>query len=172
VPELWRAGERRILALAACAAAAAFSLASLPLLDPVPYRVGALTNMGSVRYQQGRDEEADAYYQQALAANPESADLQFHIAALRMRQGRLTDAELHLRQMLEVDDGDFRGHSLLVSVLRQLGRPEEAAVHRRRAAQLNPEPGRRSRFHGRSGQDRLDALRERARGEAAPQADP
>lgn len=162
-PGLWREDPAR-LARAGAAGLAVFAIASLPLVDPLPYRMGTLLNMGIVRFEQGRHAEAEDYYRRALAAHEASADLHFHLAALRVAQDRLPEAEQHLRRMLEIDDRDFRGHSLLVSVLRRLGRHEEAGVHRRRAAALNPEPGRRARFHGRSGQERLERLRERLRG--------
>ena len=85
-----------------------------------------------------RPVEAERYLLRAEQVQPDHPDLQYGLAVLRVRQERMEDAESHLRHMLALEDEDFRGHMLLASVLKEMGRRDEARRHRRRAHELDP----------------------------------
>jgi Flp pilus assembly protein TadD len=80
-----------------------------------------------------------------VAIPHESADLHFHVAALRMKQKRPDDAERELRRMLAVDARDFRGHRLLAQILTARGDKKEANRHLRESIRLDPGRHRRGR---------------------------
>ena len=133
------------LAAPAAVFALAAGVANLSLFDRERMSQVAWINLGNAMLHERRSDVADGYLARALAIPHESADLHFHVAALRLQQRRTEEAETHLRQMLALDPTDWRGHRLLAEVLRRRGADEEARHHLREGIRLDPvrqRPGR------------------------------
>ena len=128
----------RALAAPGAALVVAAGIANLPLFDREVLSQTAWLNLGNIMLREERLDEAERHLARAAAVPHESADLHFHLAALRMKQERPGDAETELRTMLAIDPTDFRGHRLLAQVLRSQGRREEAMEHLRESVRLDP----------------------------------
>jgi 4-amino-4-deoxy-L-arabinose transferase-like glycosyltransferase len=135
----WRqlAVPTTVLLLGAC-------VSNLSLFDREAMTQTTWLNLANIMLREDRLEEADGYLERASSIAHESADLHFHLAALRFRQSR-PEAEEHLRRMLVLDPTDFRGHRLLAQVLQAEGRRQEAKQHLRESIRLNPDRARRGR---------------------------
>lgn len=64
-----------------------------------PTHPAPLTNLGNLRTEQGRLEEALPLYQQALSYDPDYANAHHNLAVAYRRLGRLDDAVRHLKQV-------------------------------------------------------------------------
>ncbi len=139
------AGEWRGLGVPAAALVVGALVSNLTIFDRQVLGQVAWVNLGNVMVRDGRLQEADDYLARAAAIPHESADLHFHLAALRMKQDRPEDAEHHLRRMLALDPTDFRGHRLLAQLLRARGDKQAANHHARESVRLDPGRKRRGR---------------------------
>lgn len=142
---LARTRDWRRLAAPAAALALGAALSNLPLFDREILSQTAWVNLGNAMLRNGRLAAADDYLERARSIPHESADLHFHLAALRLKQDRRHEAESHLRRMLELDETDYRGHRLLGQLLRDRGEREQANRHLRESVRLDPQRRRRGR---------------------------
>ncbi len=138
VPARLRERSHAALAWAAGAVLIVGLLCNYPLLEEERFAATAYTNLGATMLSRARPDEAEAFLVRAESIQPDHADLQYNLAVLRVRQERMAEAEVHLRHMIALKDEDFRGHMLLASVLKHMGRKDEARRHRRRADELDP----------------------------------
>lgn len=118
-------------------------------------RIDELLLAGSAHRALGQAEEADAVYQQALALDPESADVRTDIAELRLEQGRVKDARDLIVGVLK-QKPDF-GPALLLrgQVELQAGRFADAEATFR---QIVDTQGKRGSLYFQAESQRIDAL--------------
>lgn len=88
-------------------------------------------------HRSGRLEDAARLYRQALAHNPNLADVWRELATALRGLGRPGEAAEALRQLVCLRP-TADSHSRLANQLRQLGRADEALPHYQRAAELAP----------------------------------
>jgi tetratricopeptide (TPR) repeat protein len=119
----------------------ALPLTNCSLLDEGEMRAASYLNLAGIMLNERREQEAEPYLARAAALQPENPDLHFHYAVLHYREGRFEQAEESLREMIRLEETDVRGHRLLASTLKRLGRKEEALRVHRRAMELDPDRG-------------------------------
>jgi predicted O-linked N-acetylglucosamine transferase (SPINDLY family) len=111
-------------------------------LEAAPDFAPALYNLGMVRHETGRLEEAEACFRRLLALQPRDAEALFHLGALLQKRLRLDEAADVFRRALEVAPQDYHLWMRLGAVLvakftdKSLG---EAEACFRKAAGLRPE---------------------------------
>jgi predicted O-linked N-acetylglucosamine transferase (SPINDLY family) len=128
-----------------------------------PEEVNGLLNQGLEAHRQGRFQEAEERYRQAMLAGGEAGrEGRFLCGTLLLQLGRLPEAVALLSQSAEESPGDYRSWLNLGEALRLAGRLEEAGQAARQALLLAPALpaaqvllGNLDRAAGRS----LDALR-------------
>lgn len=97
----------------------------------------------------GRLDEAEAAYERALAASPESGFLYRELAGVEQQRGSVDDALAHARRAIELDRNDAAAHAIAGAILEGRGdyaaaaaefetaaALEETAAYRTRAAEL------------------------------------
>ncbi len=107
-------------------------------LEEMSLRAVAYMNFGGIMIEEQRYDEAEVYLLRALELNPNYADLEFHLAVLRLGQGRGPAAERHLRRVLQLAESNVRAHLMLAELLEETGHREEAVQHRKRAVEIDP----------------------------------
>jgi protein O-mannosyl-transferase len=103
----------------------------------------ALFEIGTIKFQQARFDEAAFYYQKALQYPAESKTLaQIHnnLSVLQMQQGRLAEAEKHFHESLALDPGSARHRIAFGWLLAKEGRYGEAIAQYTEAMQGTPDP--------------------------------
>lgn len=93
--------------------------------DP-PLLSQAHFELGNIRTQQERYEEAIPHYQRAIAGNPTLKEAYFNLGTALGRLGQFTEAALAARRALELDPGDSRARAAEVTALLLAG--EDARV--------------------------------------------
>jgi tetratricopeptide (TPR) repeat protein len=111
----------------------------LRTLEKNPRATLALNNLGNLRLQQGRLDEAAACLDGALAVQPDAPDVLSNLGAVRLRQGRVEEAIRVLNRALALEPGSTEANNNLGTALLQAGRPEEAVPHFQRVAELQPQ---------------------------------
>jgi Flp pilus assembly protein TadD len=104
-----------------------------------PDSSGAFTDLGLVRYLQGRTEEAIAAYNQALQIKPDSPETRYNLGRALADQGKFEEAIGEYRRSLQIRPDDARTHSSLGALLATHGQLDEAVTQYRRALQLKPD---------------------------------
>jgi Flp pilus assembly protein TadD len=99
----------------------------------------AHTDLGFALLQQGRVDEANVHFQQALQIRPGYADAHFNLGVALFRKGNVDEAIAHFQQALEIKPDDAEAHLALGNALLQQGRVEEAMVHFRTALEIEPD---------------------------------
>jgi tetratricopeptide (TPR) repeat protein len=98
----------------------------------------ALHWLGVIVYQTGRPEEAFIYWQQAIALNPNDANLHNSLGAALMEQGNLEQAADHLQQAIALNPNHVFAYSNLANLLLNQGNVEGAITHFQQVMVLNP----------------------------------
>lgn len=93
----------------------------------------------------GRLDEAEAAYERAIAASPESGLLYRELGAVEYRRGNLDEALGHAYQAISLDRTDAAAHALAGSVLESRGELARAAAEYDTAAALDPGAAYRTR---------------------------
>jgi tetratricopeptide (TPR) repeat protein len=91
-----------------------------------PDDAGARNNLGNALAEQGRLQEAEAQFREALRLVPAYDDPHFNLAHTLVREGRVAEAIPHYEAALAVRPGDARYRYALGAALRQMGRISEA----------------------------------------------
>jgi tetratricopeptide (TPR) repeat protein len=115
------------------------------ILNLNPKEALALNLMGIVRAEQGRTNEAESLFKQALAASPRLAGAHVNLGLLYISQNNLGQAVNELEQALLIDASRNDATTGLVAALRRLaaaavaaGEREKALAHLLRARTLVP----------------------------------
>jgi predicted negative regulator of RcsB-dependent stress response len=78
-----------------------------------------------------------AEYKNALAINPDSAEVQYYLGAWLLQQGQIDEAIGHLQKGLKINPDDCEAHVKLGTALFEKGRADEASVQFQMALRLN-----------------------------------
>ena len=100
---------------------------------------GALSNLGNTLAKQGRRHEAVARFEQALAIEPDSADVHSNLGVVYAMLGEPERAKARHRRALELEPDWVAPHYNLGSLLVSLGDPEAGRRHLERALELDPQ---------------------------------
>jgi tetratricopeptide (TPR) repeat protein len=146
------------LALVAGAALAALG-ARLPRRVAVASAAALALALGiaTLRYSAAWADEPRLFRLAAERA-PESAKVQYKLAALALAGGRLDEAGAAVERALTISPGFARAHLLQAEVLRRLGRADDEVAALRRALEADPDEGDALYAMGRLARDagRLD----------------
>jgi protein O-GlcNAc transferase len=96
-------------------------------------------DLGNRLHQSGRSSEAVTWYQRAIDAAPDQAELHSNLAAAWMNLGRFADARPALEKAVALDPSLGIAHCNLGTTLHALGKIPEALDAYRRAAYLTPD---------------------------------
>lgn len=88
--------------------------------------------------QQGKLNEAVAWYRRALTSDPASADAHYLLGNTLIQQGKFDEAEAHYRRAVALNPHFAEAHNNLGNVLKRHSKLDEAATHYRRATILKP----------------------------------
>jgi protein O-GlcNAc transferase len=103
------------------------------------WQVAALVREAAAHLEAGRQAEALALYERALAAAPRDAGMLFTFGSLALRLGDAARAATHLRQATKRNPKLPTYHLQLGNALLALGRLDDAAIAVRRALELAPD---------------------------------
>lgn len=98
----------------------------------------ALRSLGAEHLQQGRLDEAEAAYREALELEPDFAEAHFKLGNILFAMDRLDAAEACYRRAVELDPDYVKALYNLGNTLRQTGRLDEAEHCYRRVAAIDP----------------------------------
>lgn len=82
-------------------------------------RAVSMYNQGLTKHKQGRIRDAIAYYQRALAIDPNIRDLQYNLGLAYLSEKRYTDAEHSFSQVLRINPSDSQALSQLDVIARE-----------------------------------------------------
>ena len=101
-----------------------------------PQSLIALTNLGVVRYQQGKLEAAEVVLRKAVVVAPGDSGAWSLLGATHFRQGKLDVALEELSRAVALDSTNAEAHNFLGIVLSEKGKPVDAEQEVRRALEL------------------------------------
>ena len=99
------------------------------VLELNPSAAGALVNLGTIYYRQRKFAEAERYYIEAIAADPEYPLAQFNLGNLFDEQGRVGEALEHYRQALALNPNYADAHFNLALLCERMGDALKAVHH-------------------------------------------
>jgi tetratricopeptide (TPR) repeat protein len=108
------------------------------VVQKAPYNPRAYNNLGFAWFLQGRYEEADREYREALRRHPGYTAAEINLGILLVRQNQLSEAARHFRRAIQLDPTNARAHLNLANSLVQQNEAPEAISHLREALRLNP----------------------------------
>lgn len=116
---------------------------ALPLAEAMaerfPLHEISWTVLGTIFMQMGRNEEALASMQKALALSPGNPEAHNDLSLVLRNMGRLDEAEASCKNALRLNPDYAEAHYILGITLRDLGRMDEAGQSHRKAVLLEPE---------------------------------
>jgi tetratricopeptide (TPR) repeat protein len=95
--------------------------------------------LGNALKEQGRLEEAEASYRQAISLESDYAEAHSNLGNTLQELGKLDAAEASLRQSITLEPNSLESLSNLGAILQQGGNLEEAEACYRQSVALNPE---------------------------------
>jgi Flp pilus assembly protein TadD len=104
-----------------------------------PTNTVALSNLGAIRYQQSRLDEAEDYLRKAVAATPNDSNTRSLLGVVFFRKGLTEDAFNELTRAVALDPHNAEAHNYLGIVLSQKGWGVAGEQEIRRAIELNPQ---------------------------------
>lgn len=104
-----------------------------------PAAWNAHNNLGCIRAEQGRMEEAMRHFETSLQFNPRNAEAHVNLGKALAMQNKFIEAEAHFRSALEIRPS-ADAHVQLGSALAARGKVPEAVRQLREAVRLKPEP--------------------------------
>jgi tetratricopeptide (TPR) repeat protein len=99
------------------------------VLEFNPGAAGALVNLGTIFYRQRKFAEAEKYYVDAIAADPEYPLAQFNLGNLFDEQGRVGEALEHYRRALNLNANYADAHFNLALLCERTGDALKAVHH-------------------------------------------
>lgn len=106
-----------------------------------PKNLTALSNLGIVRYQQGRLDEAEESLRKAAALAPNDSGSRALLGVIYFRKGRLDEAFSELTRAVALDPRNAEAHNYLGITLSEKGWAAAAEQEILRAIELNPQYG-------------------------------
>ncbi|MGD8989353.1 MAG: tetratricopeptide repeat protein [Syntrophobacterales bacterium] len=107
-------------------------------LEKNPASAIAHCNLGFLRQEQGRYEEAIAHYSEALRLRPDFAEAPYNMGNVLEGQGRLDEAISYYSEAIRIKPNWSHPHNKLGIVYQRQGRYEEAVVHLETAVRFHP----------------------------------
>ncbi len=101
--------------------------------------VTEIVDQGIALHDEGKFEDAERMYQQALAVEPEHAVALCYLGLLFAQRDRLEDSVELLQRAIKQDPELAEAHHNLGTVMQRLRRPEDALRHHARALELAPD---------------------------------
>jgi tetratricopeptide (TPR) repeat protein len=98
----------------------------------------AYNNIAISLQHTGRMDEALAYYNTALEANPDYGEGHYNLANALVQLGRVDEAVVHYEKALEINPNNVAAHYNLAVICFQIGKVDEAIAHYRKALEINP----------------------------------
>lgn len=129
------------------------ALAANPAMTSVRSRVEVLrfravqeqVSRAQAAARAGRLDEAEAAYERALAASPESGFLYRELAAVEQQRGSFEEALAHARKAIELDRNDAAAHAIAGAILEGRGEYAAAAAEFETAASIEESAAYRAR---------------------------
>jgi tetratricopeptide (TPR) repeat protein len=98
----------------------------------------AHNNLGVLRFEAGRAEEALAHYRAALAVKPDCEEAHNNLGNALVRAGRTAEALAHYEEALRIRPAYAEVHVNIGSAFEGQGNADEAIAHYRRALEVEP----------------------------------
>lgn len=136
--ELLRQRQSARLRLPAVAAGLGLAVAFAPLVDRDAQRSATLFNLGVQAADERNFEQAERFYRQALALNPNNAHGHTNLGALLSDRGEWAAAIEHFDQAIALDPSLAPAHHNRGRALLSLGRHPEGEAELHAAIHLNP----------------------------------
>jgi Flp pilus assembly protein TadD len=108
-------------------------------LDLEPTNSVALANLGVIRYQQNRLEDAELYLRKAAVAAPNDSNTRSLLGVVYFRKGAIEDAYAELNRAVAIDPHNAEAHNYLGIVLSEKGWGASGELEIRRAIEMNPQ---------------------------------
>ncbi|HAH31086.1 MAG TPA: O-GlcNAc transferase [Elusimicrobia bacterium] len=99
----------------------------------------AHNNFGLALAGQGREQEAEVHYQEALRLKPDFADAHNNYGIILAKQGKVEEAIAHYRKAVLLKPDLAEGHNNLGFILAGHGKMEEAITHYKEALRIKPD---------------------------------
>jgi protein O-mannosyl-transferase len=103
----------------------------------------AHNNLGCIRAEQGKLDEARRHFELSLRLYPRYTKALVNLGKVRAAEKEFAEAEAQFQAALKIKPDDADAHTHYGSMLAGLGRNDEAASHLREAIRLRPENGTR-----------------------------
>ena len=104
-----------------------------------PNNVTALSNMGVVRFKQGKIDDAEVILRKAVAQAPNDSPSRSLLGVIYFRKGRIEEAFSELTRAVALDPRNAEAHNYLGITLNEKGWQAAAEQEIRRAIELNPQ---------------------------------
>jgi Flp pilus assembly protein TadD/uncharacterized coiled-coil DUF342 family protein len=104
-----------------------------------PTNTVALANLGVIRYQQNRLDDAEDYLRKAAAASPNDSNTRSLLGVVYFRKGAIEDAYTELNRAVAIDPHNAEAHNYLGIVLSEKGWGASGELEIRRAIEINPQ---------------------------------
>jgi Tfp pilus assembly protein PilF len=101
----------------------------------------AENNLGIVRLQQGKLDEAVSLLQAAVDLRPDNSPGQENLAKALLQKGQVTDALIHYRKLMELQPDNIEIHNIVGTVLVQQGRITEGVEEWEKVLLIQPDNG-------------------------------
>jgi tetratricopeptide (TPR) repeat protein len=98
-----------------------------------------LTNLGNLEYRRNRIQEAERYYERALACDPEQPEALYNLGFLCFARDEVETAVTLFRQALESDPSFADAHFNVAMALEELGEWTDARPHWQQYLALEPD---------------------------------
>jgi tetratricopeptide (TPR) repeat protein len=109
------------------------------VLGMEPTNTVALANLGVIRYQQNRLDDAEDYLRKAAAAMPNDSNTRSLLGVVYFRKGAIEDAYTELNRAVAIDPHNAEAHNYLGIVLSEKGWGASGELEIRRAIEINPQ---------------------------------
>ena len=128
MPIIWRGVPSGLWAITGGVSIAIrrWSRVDTPSIAPNTRDVSALNDLGNLMVEMGQPKRALEYFQRALEGGGDRSEIRPNLAVALASAGRAADAELELRQAVEEDPENGAARSMLVAMLDEQNRVDEA----------------------------------------------
>jgi len=101
----------------------------------------AENNLGIVRLQQGKLDEAVSLLQSAVDLRPDNSPAQENLAKAFLQKGQVTDALIHYRKLMELQPDNIEIHNIVGTALVQQGHITEGVEEWQKVLLIRPDNG-------------------------------
>ena len=107
-----------------------------------PILANVLDNWGVVLQKLDRLPKSEQVLQRAIRAEPNNAEIRYHIAQVFAQQEKYQQAADACLAAVQIEPDHYEAHSMAATLLMQVGTPDLAMPHFQRAIELRPEGAR------------------------------